>query len=103
MYRRHYDDYNDGGAKLVDNDGIVYNIEYDEDDYFRGNGYYKSKKPKTDGIVKFEQWRKDLDSKYMDCMSDKDLAHFLMAVDESKLSGIWEYHKMTWWIVQQHK
>merc|ERR1712129_625026 len=84
------------------NKGLVYTIKYDEDDYFRDNKFYKSVKPKRGPIATFAQMREELDSKYMDCMSDKDLAEFLIKLDEDTMSGMWDERNMQDWIVKKH-
>merc|ERR1712241_424017 len=85
-YRLQYRIRQDGGDHYGLYCGIMYSLKYDNDDYFRGNNYYKSAKmSKTKKEIKFGEWREVLDNKYMDCMSDKDLAAFIVEIDCQKL------------------
>merc|ERR1712048_930186 len=91
-------------TKLRNEDGIIYHLEYDVDDYFRDNAFYKPKQSKTCWhSVSFDEWRQELESKYMDCMSDEDLVEFVLAVDYAKLSGQWNDEYWEEWLLGLHR
>ena len=103
-YRSQNDD-NDYGPPLdeLNEDGIIHNLKFDPDDFFRDNTFYKAQKPPTGKAVHFRKWRKELDSKYMDCMSDEDLVTFICNIDTAKLGGLLRDDCMEDLIVRVHK
>merc|ERR1712129_355265 len=83
---------------------IMYNIVYDDDDYFRDNTFYKpfTEKAKTGPAVKFSVLRSELDSEFVDSMKDEDLAQFLLDIDKTALSAQWQKYEMLDSIVKYH-
>merc|ERR1711933_338867 len=99
---RDYDAHLEEGA-------MIYDVKYDDDDYFRDNRFYK--KPKASrgwwssdrgGAVSFAEWRDDLDAKYMKNMTDDDLAAFLGEVDYVMLSGAFGGKDGIKWLIEAH-
>merc|ERR1712204_103215 len=95
--------YDDGDYYFNEhNPGVIFLVEYDDDDYFRGNGFYKPKtiEPPTSVYGShgaewcgFDELRSILPSKYVNCMSDADLAKFVISIDSSQLrGGLWSHY-----------
>merc|ERR1712228_92118 len=81
--------------------GVVFNLEYDDDDYFRGNDFYKeAKDSQTAHPVCFNEWRNELDDGNMKSMTDEDLAVFVIMVE-----GAWLIEEMddhVDWLIEKH-
>ena len=45
------------------NQEIIWDLVYDDDDYFRNNKHYKAQIPAKDKAVSFSDWRHELDAK----------------------------------------
>ena len=90
------------------NQEVVWNLKYDDDDYFRSNEYYKREFPATDKAVSFADWRNELDGKYVKEMSDKELAKFIASLIVCPFtSGLFFsshcFEENVNWIAQHHK
>lgn len=50
---------NEEGLMLKElNKGVIFNVKFDDDDYFWDNGFYKRRKPKTCEVVAFDDLEK---------------------------------------------
>ena len=88
------------------NQEIIWNLEYDDDDYFRSNEYYKGVCPAKSKAVSFADWRNELEAKYMKGMSDTDLARFVASLIDPIsvfLSLSHHFEESINWIAHLHK
>eukprot|EP01083_Nonionella_stella_P182970 659878_1 len=73
-------------SALDDNDGIMFNLEFDTLDYFKDNTYYKAHEPSaSDGLVRFSKLRRHLACDELSNLDEWELSELIATISSAAM------------------